>query len=76
VFFNGIEFANYSGGTGTTAFSLNFNINANSTNVSAVLKRLIFKTTSTSLLQRKITLTMRDGDGGTTTADIFVNVTL
>ena len=76
VLFNGIEFASYSGGTGTTAFSLTFNINANAVNVSAVLKRLIFKTTSSSLLQRKVSLTMRDGDGGTTTADIFVNVTL
>jgi len=75
VLFNGIEFGSYTGGTGTTAFALTFNTNANAVNVSAVLKRLMFKTTSSSLLQRKVTLTMRDGDGGTTTADIFVNVT-
>jgi hypothetical protein len=75
VLFDGTEFASYSGGTGTTAFALTFNTNANAVNVSAVLKRLMFKTTSSSLLQRKITLTMKDGDGGTTTSDILVNVT-
>ena len=76
VFFNGIKFATFSGGTGTTAFTLSFNLNSNAVNVSAVLKRLVFKTNSTSTLQRKITLTMRDGDGGTTTTDVFVNVSL
>jgi hypothetical protein len=76
VFFNGIRFATFSGGTGSTTFTLSFNLNSNAVNVSAVLKRLAFKTNSTSTLQRKVTLTMRDGDGGTATADVFVNVSL
>jgi len=74
VYYNGVQFATFSGGTGTTAFTLSFNANSNAVNVSAVLQRLYFSTTSTNTTARTIRLTMKDGDGGTTTGDITLSI--
>ena len=74
VYYNGVQFATFSGGTGSTAFVLTFNSNANTGNVTAVLQRLYFSTTSTSTTARTIRLTMKDGDGGSTIANISLTV--
>ena len=79
VFWNNIEFATFTGGTGTSAFVLSFKgTAANAESVTALLRRLVFKaaTTNSSTLDRTITLQMRDGDGGVRSANVLLDFRL
>ena len=79
VFWNNVEFATFSGGTGTSAFTLSFKgTAANAVSVTALLRRLVFKAaeTNTSTLDRTISLTMKDGDGGVKTASVLMDFRL
>ncbi len=79
VFWDNAEFATYSGGTGTSAFTLSFKgPAATALSVTALLRRLVFKAaeTNTSTLDRTITLTMKDGDGGVKTATVLMDFRL
>jgi len=79
VFWNGTEFSTYSGGTGNTPFTLNFKgTAATAVSVTALLRRLVFKAaeTNSSTLDRTITLTIKDGDGGVRTATVLMDFRL
>jgi hypothetical protein len=69
VYYGGVAFGAFSGGTGTTPLVVSFNQNATPAAVQALVRSIGFYTSSSaSTASRQISLTISDGDGGTSTA--------
>src|SRR5690606_26541959 len=70
VTYGGVLIGSYTGGSNGTNLVVTFNNAANPANVSTLLRNLTFQNTSNdpSTASRNISVTIADGDGGTSTA--------
>ncbi|SFI86695.1 M36 family metallopeptidase [Planctomicrobium piriforme] len=68
VLFGGVNIGTVSGGTGSSALLVKFNINATAAAVQALLRRIEFGTTSLPNGWRTVQITLSDGDGAISAA--------
>ncbi|MDB5390433.1 MAG: bpr, partial [Planctomycetaceae bacterium] len=75
ILFGGLEVGTYFGGSTNAPLVVTLNSNATTAITQKLLQNITFQTTSSSLLQRKIQVTLSDGLGGTSTpATRLINV--
>ena len=61
-------------GEGSRPLTFNFNINATREIVEQLVRSLTFRTVGgTSILQRTVSFTLRDGDGGVNSSSTLIN---
>lgn len=64
VLYGGLEIGTYIGGSSNAPLVISLNLNSTPANTQRLLQNICFQTTSSSLLQRKIQVTLSDGKGG------------
>lgn len=75
VYFGGLLIGTYMGGSGASPLVVSFNNNATVKAVGYLLRDITFRTQSTSLLQRKVQVTLDSGNGsGDATASRLINI--